>query len=114
MPSPQLHAIPMSVFASLICPFGGFFASGLKRALRLKDFGDTIPGHGGITDRIDCQVLMAVFASLYYWSYINVSPGPSIGGLLDEVLRMPREQQLHFLKQLETLVAPGQAAASAL
>eukprot|EP00955_Chlamydomonas_euryale_P018869 201247-Chlamydomonas_euryale.AAC.5 len=46
----------MSVFASLIAPFGGFFASGFKRAFRLKDFGDTIPGHGGITDRFDCQV----------------------------------------------------------
>ena len=35
---------------------GGFFASGFKRAFKLKDFGDTIPGHGGITDRFDCQV----------------------------------------------------------
>ena len=35
---------------------GGFFASGFKRAFELKDFGDTIPGHGGITDRFDCQV----------------------------------------------------------
>ena len=22
----------------------------------LQDFGDSIPGHGGITDRMDCQV----------------------------------------------------------
>ena len=32
----QLHALVMSVFASLIAPFGGFFASGLKRAFKLK------------------------------------------------------------------------------
>ncbi|KAL5019212.1 hypothetical protein ScPMuIL_004934 [Solemya velum] len=31
-------------------PFGGFFASGFKRAFKIKDFGDTIPGHGGIMD----------------------------------------------------------------
>lgn len=44
----------IATFASLIAPFGGFFASGVKRAFRIKDFGDTIPGHGGITDRFDC------------------------------------------------------------
>jgi len=35
---------------------GGFCASGFKRAFKMKDFGDTIPGHGGVTDRFDCQV----------------------------------------------------------
>lgn len=42
------------LFASLIAPFGGFFASGLKRALQIKDFSNLIPGHGGVTDRLDC------------------------------------------------------------
>lgn len=44
----------MSIFASLIGPFGGFFASGMKRALNIKDFANIIPGHGGMTDRMDC------------------------------------------------------------
>jgi phosphatidate cytidylyltransferase len=48
----QLHSLVMALFASLIAPFGGFFASGAKRAFKLKDFGDSIPGHGGITDRM--------------------------------------------------------------
>lgn len=47
----QLHCIVLSVFASLIAPFGGFFASGFKRAFNIKDFGKSIPGHGGLTDR---------------------------------------------------------------
>ena len=51
----QLHAIALAVFASLVAPFGGFFASGFKRAFNIKDFGDSIPGHGGMTDRMDCQ-----------------------------------------------------------
>ena len=32
----QLHSFPLSVFASLIAPFGGFFASGFKRAFNIK------------------------------------------------------------------------------
>jgi phosphatidate cytidylyltransferase len=52
----QLHSLVMSLFASLIAPFGGFFASGAKRAFKLKDFGDYIPGHGGITDRMGIKL----------------------------------------------------------
>ena len=48
-----LHAFWMSLFASIIGPFGGFFASGFKRAFKIKDFGDIIPGHGGIMDRYE-------------------------------------------------------------
>lgn len=51
----QFHALVMAVFASLVAPFGGFFASGFKRAFNIKDFGQSIPGHGGMTDRMDCQ-----------------------------------------------------------
>ena len=47
----QIHALALSVFASTIGPFGGFFASGFKRAFKIKDFGDSIPGHGGFMDR---------------------------------------------------------------
>jgi phosphatidate cytidylyltransferase len=43
----QLHSLVLSLFASSIGPFGGFFASGFKRAFRIKDFAATIPGHGG-------------------------------------------------------------------
>ncbi|CAK9441652.1 uncharacterized protein LODBEIA_P55200 [Lodderomyces beijingensis] len=65
------HAAILATFASLIAPFGGFFASGLKRAFGIKDFGDTIPGHGGITDRFDCQFLMGSFTYLYYQTFIS-------------------------------------------
>ena len=51
----QFHLLVMSCFASLVAPFGGFFASGFKRAFNIKDFGHSIPGHGGMTDRMDCQ-----------------------------------------------------------
>lgn len=43
-------------------PFAGFFASGVKRAFKIKDFANSIPGHGGFLDRFDCVLLMACFA----------------------------------------------------
>jgi len=30
------HSVSLSLFASVIGPFGGFFASGFKRAFRIK------------------------------------------------------------------------------
>lgn len=71
----QLHSIVMAIFASLVAPFGGFFASGFKRAFNIKDFGDSIPGHGGMTDRMDCQFLMGLF------SYVCVC-STSVSGVL--------------------------------
>jgi len=67
----QIHGIVFAAFASLIAPFGGFFASGFKRALKVKDFGETIPGHGGISDRMDCQLMMGVFSYIYVKHYIT-------------------------------------------
>jgi phosphatidate cytidylyltransferase len=61
----QFHALVMAIFASLVAPFGGFFASGFKRAFNIKDFGQSIPGHGGMTDRMDCQCV-SDFALLMY------------------------------------------------
>lgn len=69
----QLHCLVMATFASLVAPFGGFFASGFKRAFNIKDFGHSIPGHGGMTDRMDCQFMMGLFAYVYYSSLIRVS-----------------------------------------
>lgn len=58
-------AMVFGAYASLIAPFGGFLASAVKRAHYAKDFGALIPGHGGVTDRVDCQVVIAPFVYLY-------------------------------------------------
>jgi len=54
----QFHAVALSIFASFVAPFGGFLASAIKRAYGIKDFDSMIPGHGGVMDRMDCQLLM--------------------------------------------------------
>ncbi|CAG9854896.1 unnamed protein product [Phyllotreta striolata] len=95
----MLHSLSLSVFSSVIGPFGGFFASGFKRAFKIKDFGDVIPGHGGIMDRFDCQFLMATFVNVYISSFIQRD---SPQKLLTQVLYLKPEQQLqlfHLLKE---------------
>ncbi|KAL0094818.1 phosphatidate cytidylyltransferase [Phycomyces blakesleeanus] len=62
----QYHGVVLALYASLAAPFSGFFASALKRACKIKDFDQCIPGHGGITDRMDCQLLMPAFTYFYY------------------------------------------------
>ncbi|XP_023001581.1 phosphatidate cytidylyltransferase 1-like isoform X4 [Cucurbita maxima] len=95
----QWHAICLGLFASIIAPFGGFFASGFKRAFKIKDFGDSIPGHGGITDRMDCQMVMAVFSYIYHQSFV-VSQSITVESIIDQILMNLtfEEQQLLFTK----------------
>ncbi|KAJ8752978.1 hypothetical protein K2173_008713 [Erythroxylum novogranatense] len=95
----QWHAIWLGLFASIIAPFGGFFASGFKRAFKIKDFGDSIPGHGGITDRMDCQMVMAVFAYIYHQSFV-VPQSLSVEMVLEQILTnlTLEEQQAIYVK----------------
>ena len=51
------HGLFLALYVSLVSPFGGFLASAVKRAHGAKDFGALIPGHGGVVDRFDCQVV---------------------------------------------------------
>jgi phosphatidate cytidylyltransferase len=69
MPVVQWSMI-FGVFSALCGPFAGFVASGYKRAYGLKDFGTLFPGHGGITDRYDCQIYNVLFVALILRSFI--------------------------------------------
>ncbi|MCJ1232163.1 hypothetical protein MMC14_000112 [Varicellaria rhodocarpa] len=96
----QFHILVFATFASLIAPFGGFFASGLKRTFKIKDFGESIPGHGGITDRMDCQFIMGFFAFMYYQSFIAVYKA-SVGGVIETAIQgLNAEEQVEVVRGL--------------
>eukprot|EP01062_Namystynia_karyoxenos_P015804 TRINITY_DN1575_c3_g1_i1.p1 TRINITY_DN1575_c3_g1~~TRINITY_DN1575_c3_g1_i1.p1 ORF type:complete len:487 (+),score=140.91 TRINITY_DN1575_c3_g1_i1:88-1461(+) len=98
----QFHALGLAAFASLFAPFGGFFASGLKRAFNLKDFGDLIPGHGGMVDRMDCQLLNALFVFCYISNFVSPQGGVcgAAGVITYCVKRMDLAQQVKLYKDL--------------
>ena len=107
----QFHILAFATFASLIAPFGGFFASGLKRTFKIKDFGESIPGHGGVTDRMDCQFIMGFFAYVYYHSFIAIYKA-SVGGIMETAINgLTVEQQLEVVKGLSKYLY-NQGAAS--
>jgi len=106
----QFHTLALSAFASAIAPFGGFFASGFKRAFKIKDFGDSIPGHGGLTDRMDCQNLMAVFSYVYLHTFIATG-AVTVSSVLNQALKLSPEQQVELVERLGNVLQgmPAQA-----
>jgi phosphatidate cytidylyltransferase len=59
-----MHPIQLGLVVAVAAPLGDLAESMLKRSLGVKDFGNILPGHGGVLDRFDCYlfVLPAVYA----------------------------------------------------
>lgn len=59
------HCIVIGVLGGIVSQFGDLTASIFKRKIGIKDYGNLIPGHGGILDRFDSVLFTAPM--VYYY-----------------------------------------------
>lgn len=69
----------------------------------MKDFANLIPGHGGVTDRMDCQLLMGLFTYVYLINFV-LRNTPDVGNLMSLVLELSTAEQLELLQELYQLL----------
>lgn len=61
--------IILSIFTSIMSQIGDLVASKIKRITGIKDFGNLIPGHGGVLDRFD-SILFTTPVVYYFVKYL--------------------------------------------
>lgn len=56
-----LGLIIIAVTGTAVSIVGDLFASAIKRTFKIKDYGNIMPGHGGVLDRFDSTLLVSVY-----------------------------------------------------
>lgn len=77
----KVNFISLCIFAlcgSTCAILGDLSASVIKRNFGAKDFGNIIPGHGGIMDRFDSILFVAPMMYFYYYITVMVLPNTGI------------------------------------